>query len=167
MGLRGKVDDNVRFFLLKQLIDTFPVANIHADKTEIRPVHDRRQGGKVPCVSQLVNTYDPVFRMFLQFIINKIAPDKSGAAGHDDGHSTLHSCQIISGSLLPIIAYLRWNKTAGRISTEFPHFRYCTGTSKGVYIYALNARSKSPPRKKTEPGLRNSAVLRKKSLMRA
>ena len=40
VGLRGKIHHNVRFLLLKQLVDPFPVPDIQFDETELRILHD-------------------------------------------------------------------------------------------------------------------------------
>ena len=91
MGFSGEIDDDVRLLLLEELVDSRPVTDVHADKAEVRPVHDRRQGGQVARVGQLVDADDPVLRMPVELIIYKVTADKSGAAGHDNGHSILLS----------------------------------------------------------------------------
>lgn len=64
VGLGSKVDDDVRMFLLEQLIDTFAVRDIFLHKTEIRVVHDRSKRGQVAGIGQAVQTYDSVIRIF-------------------------------------------------------------------------------------------------------
>ena len=84
MALCGKVHHDVWVLFLKELINRFPVADIRFAEAEIRPVHDRGQGGQIPRIGQLVHADDPVLRMLLQHMEDKIAPDKSGTAGHND-----------------------------------------------------------------------------------
>ena len=92
MRFRRKVHHDVRLFFLKESVNALPVTNIHFYKAEIGPVHYRGKRGKITGVCQFINTHDPVFRMPVQFIENKIAPDKTSSAGHDNSHSFLHFC---------------------------------------------------------------------------
>ena len=94
VGLRGKIDDNIRLFLFKEFIDGSAVADVHPDEAEIGLIHDGRQRGQIARVGQLVDADDPVLRMSVELIIHKIASDKSGAAGHDNGHNTLLSLSV-------------------------------------------------------------------------
>ena len=50
-------------------------------------IHDRCQCGKIACVGQTVQTDDPVIRIFVQHMKNKIASDKAGTAGNDNSHN--------------------------------------------------------------------------------
>ena len=86
MALRREIDHDVRRLPLKQLVDQLPVADVPQHKPEVRVVHDPLQGGQVPGVGQLVQADNPIVRILLQHVKNEIGSDKSGAAGHNDGH---------------------------------------------------------------------------------
>ena len=86
MGFGREVDHHVGMFFLKKSVQGLPVADVRLYKAEIRVVHDRRQGGKVARIGQLVQADDPIVRMCPQHVENKVASDKSGAAGHNNSH---------------------------------------------------------------------------------
>ena len=86
MGFRCKVHDHIRMLFFEQTVDRFTVTDVRLHETEIRIVHYRCQRRQIACISQLVNTDDPVFRVILQHVKNKIGSNKSGAAGHDYIH---------------------------------------------------------------------------------
>ena len=94
VGLRGEIHHNVRMLLLKQLIHCLPVADVCLHKAEVRLVHHRLQRGKVSRICQLVQAHDPVIRMSLHHMENKVGADKPGAAGHDNRH--IICCSFLS-----------------------------------------------------------------------
>ena len=92
MGFRGKIHHGVRMFLIKEFVDPLPVADIKFYKAELRVIHHILQRGQVTRVCEAVHTDDPVLRMFLQHIKDKIGSDKTGAAGHNDIHQVFPPC---------------------------------------------------------------------------
>ena len=89
-----KVDHDIRMLLLEQLIDCFTVADVCFHKAEIGVIHNRCQRGQVSCISQLVQADDPVIRILLQHMENKIGTDESGTAGNNDSHLIFTSLNI-------------------------------------------------------------------------
>src|SRR5699024_8429811 len=63
------------------------VSNAFFYKTEIRIVHNRGKSRKVSCISQTVKTDDPIVRILVQHMENKVASDKSGSAGNNNSHN--------------------------------------------------------------------------------
>ena len=53
----------------------------------MRIVHNRSQGREVSCIGQAVQADDPVVRIFVQHMKNKVASDESGSAGNDNSHN--------------------------------------------------------------------------------
>ena len=84
VGLRGEVYHYVRLFLSKEAVNPLAVADIELHNSKLRIVHDRFQGGKVSRVSEAVHTDDPILRMFLEHIKDKIGTDKAGASCHNN-----------------------------------------------------------------------------------
>ena len=89
MALGGEIHHHVRVFFLKELVHALPVADVQLHEAEVGVIHDRGEGGQVARVGQLVQTHDAVVRVLAQHMEDKIASDKSGAAGNDDGHKCL------------------------------------------------------------------------------
>jgi hypothetical protein len=87
MGLSCEIDDDIRLFLFKKMIDALAVTDIHLDEAEIGAVHHWSQCGKISCVCQFVYAYEAILGMLLQLIKDKVASDKSGATGHDNIHN--------------------------------------------------------------------------------
>jgi hypothetical protein len=83
MAFSGKVDDNIRLFLRKQLINGFTVSNIALHETKTRVIDNRFQRINVAGVGQRVETYHFIFRVFIQYVVYKISADKSGATSND------------------------------------------------------------------------------------
>ena len=86
MALGGEVHHHVGVLLLKQLVNGLPVADIRLHEAEVGVVHHRSQGGQVSGIGQLVQAYDAVIGMLLEHMEHKVAADKAGAAGNDNGH---------------------------------------------------------------------------------
>jgi hypothetical protein len=86
MSLRRKIDDDIRFFLLKKTLYALTVTDIQFDKSKSRMIHNRCKGGKIACVGQLIHTDDTVFRMFLHLVKHKVASNKSSSSGHNNSH---------------------------------------------------------------------------------
>ena len=91
MALRGEVYHHIRVFLLKETVNGLPVCDVFLYEAEVRIVHDRSQGGKIARVSQAVQTDNPVIRIFFQHVENKVASDKTGAAGNNNLHNLIRS----------------------------------------------------------------------------
>ncbi len=92
MALCRKINHHIRVFFLKQLINCFPVCDALLYKTEIRAIHHWLQRGQVSGIGQAVQANDPIIRVFVQHVKNKVASDKSGSAGYDNCH--IHSPSI-------------------------------------------------------------------------
>ena len=86
MTFGGEVHHHVGMLLLKKPIHPLPVADVQLHKAEVGGIHDRSQRGQIAGIGQLVQADDPVVRVFAEHMENEIGADKSGAAGHDDGH---------------------------------------------------------------------------------
>ncbi len=94
MALCRKVDDNVRFFLLKEPLNCLTVRDGLLYKTEVRFVEDGLQGGQVSCIGQAVETDNPVLRMVFHFVEDKVGADEAGSAGDDDIHKQNPFCAL-------------------------------------------------------------------------
>ena len=86
MRFGREIDDNVRMLFLKETVHGLSVADIRFHKAEVLTVHDRRQCGQIPRVGQLVKTDDPVIRMRLHHMKNKVGTYKSGSSCHNNSH---------------------------------------------------------------------------------
>ena len=86
MALCGEVHHHVRMLFLKQVIDGPTVTDVRFHEAEVGVLHDALQRGQIAGIGQFVHTDDTIFRVPVQHIENKIAADKSGTAGDDDGH---------------------------------------------------------------------------------
>ena len=86
MAFGGEVDDDVRLFLLEQLVYSLTVADVGLDETEVRIIHHGGEGGEIARVGQLVQTHDAVIGIVLQLIKDEVGADESGATGHDNSH---------------------------------------------------------------------------------
>ena len=86
MTFGGEVHHHVGMLLLKKPVHALPVADVQLHKAEVGVIHDRSQRGQIAGIGQLVQADDPVVRVFAEHMENEIGADKSGAAGHDDGH---------------------------------------------------------------------------------
>ena len=77
MALGREVHHHIRVLLLEQFVHGLAIRDACLHKTEIRVIHDRRQGGQVACVGQAVQTDDAVVRILVQHVKDKVASDKS------------------------------------------------------------------------------------------
>ena len=82
-----EVYNHIRMFFFEQFVYSFTVCDAFFYKTEVRVVHNRSQSGQVTCISQAVQAYDPIIRVFFQHMENKVASDKSGTAGNNNIHN--------------------------------------------------------------------------------
>ena len=89
MGFCCKVDNNIRLFLLEELVHALTVADVQLDKPEIRIVHHRFQCGQISGIGQLVQTNNAIVRMCFQHMKNEVGADETGTACYDNGHSQL------------------------------------------------------------------------------
>ena len=89
MALRRKVDHHVGVLLLKELVDGLPVTDVDLAEAEIGVLHGPFQGGQVARIGQAVHAHHPVLRVSFKQIVNEVAADKAGTAGHNNGHSVL------------------------------------------------------------------------------
>ena len=86
MALRCEVDHNIGVFLLKELVDGIPVTDVDLAEAEVGVLHGRFQGGQVARIGQAVHAHHPVLRVIFQQIVNEVAADKAGTAGHEVNH---------------------------------------------------------------------------------
>ncbi len=84
MAFRREIYDHIRMLLLKEPVDSLPVCDALLHKTEISVIHDRCQSGEIACIGQAVQADDPVVRILVQHMENKVASDKACTAGDDD-----------------------------------------------------------------------------------
>ena len=109
-----KIHYDIRFFFLKQGKYRFSVTDIHLFKAEVRIFQCFLQGLQIPRIGQLIDTYNPVFRMLFKLQIYKIGSNKSGSAGHDNRHTCfltiiiiLNCCEInYIISLFPVQSFI-------------------------------------------------------------
>ena len=64
MALSCKVNNHIRMFFLKKLVNCFTVCDAFLYKTEVRVVHNRCKSGKVSCIGKTVQTDDTIVRVF-------------------------------------------------------------------------------------------------------
>ena len=86
MAFGRKVYDDVGLLLLKNAVNGLAVADVGFTKAEVVLVEDGCKGRKIARIGQLVNADDAVLGMAVHQVKNKVAADKAGAAGDDDGH---------------------------------------------------------------------------------
>ena len=86
MTLCREIDRNVGLLLFEETIDTFPVADVELTEAEIWLIHHWSECGQVPSIGKLVNANNLIIRMFGQHMEDKVASDKTGSSGNDDGH---------------------------------------------------------------------------------
>ena len=86
MRFRRKIDNNIRMFFLKQLVDCFPVANICLHETEIRVVHNGRKRRQIARIRQLVKADNPIVRVLLEHMEDEVAANKTRAASNNNRH---------------------------------------------------------------------------------
>lgn len=87
MGLGSKVHHHIRMLLFKESIHRIPVTDIHLHKPKIRLIHDRSQSGEIPSISQLIEADNPIIRILLHHVENKVRADETGTAGYDYCHN--------------------------------------------------------------------------------
>ena len=86
VALGGKVDDDVRVLGLEEVIDGLAVGDVGADECEVFVLLRSFERLEVAGIGELVKADQTVFRVVLEFVVNEVATDKTGAAGNDDGH---------------------------------------------------------------------------------
>ena len=86
MTLRGEVDHNIGFLLLKELVHRLPIADIRPHKAEVGVVHHASECGEIPRIRELIQAHDAVIGIFPEHMKDEVTADKSGTAGHDDRH---------------------------------------------------------------------------------
>ena len=86
MTFSGKIYHHIRLLCFKQFIYCFTVTDIRLYKQKFWIGHSRLQCGKIACIGKLVQTDNPIIRMGLQHMKNKIAANKSGTASNNNSH---------------------------------------------------------------------------------
>ena len=86
VAFSGKVDHDVRLFLLKEAVDRLRIGDIRANEAKARIVHDGSKGFQIAGIGQLVQTDDTVLRVMSEQVKNKVGADKACSAGNDDVH---------------------------------------------------------------------------------
>ena len=94
VAFRGKVDHDIRMFFFKESVDGLTVCDGLFYKTEIRIVHNRSQSAQIARVGQAVQADNPVLRIVLQHMKDKVASDKAGSAGNNNIHKSLPFLKI-------------------------------------------------------------------------
>ena len=72
MTFSSEVDNDIRVLFFEKLIYAFPIADVELDESEIRVVHDTLKCGQIARICQLIKTDDPVIRIFLKHVKNKV-----------------------------------------------------------------------------------------------
>ena len=88
VGFRRKVDDDLGLLFLKELLHAFSVTDVQLYKAEVRMLHYRLQCGEIARICETVHTDDPVFRVLVEHIKNKVGTDKPGSSGNNDIHDS-------------------------------------------------------------------------------
>ena len=86
MALGSKIDNDVGMLFLKKLIHRLPIADVRSDKAEIGVVNYAFERGKIPRISQFVQTHNTVFGILAQHVKDEITADKSRPACYNDCH---------------------------------------------------------------------------------
>ena len=86
MALGGEVDDDVGVLGLEEVIDGLAVGDVGADECEVFVLLRGFERLEVAGIGELVKADEAVFRVVLEFVVDEVAADKTGAAGDDDGH---------------------------------------------------------------------------------
>ena len=81
-----EVHDDVGLFLFKDAVNRLAVADVRLAETEVFFLEHGGQGREVARVSQFVNADNTVLGVFIHQVEDKVAANKAGAAGYDDGH---------------------------------------------------------------------------------
>ena len=103
MRLGRKMDNAVNVIFTEYPLNRFPIADIRLYELIVLPLVNALQVCEISGVGQLVDIYYPdVVAVFFEHVMNVIAPDKAGSAGHkicmhllnlpsQDNHSKLPS----------------------------------------------------------------------------
>ena len=87
--LGSKVNYYIRLLLFEKLINSFLIADVCLNESEIRIIHNRLECRKVTCICELIKADDPVVWMCLEHMEYEVASDKTCAACYDDVHLIL------------------------------------------------------------------------------
>jgi hypothetical protein len=82
MGLRGKVHDRVDALLPQQLLDERTVGDVAVDEAKGRLIIGHAQAGEIACIGERIEHHHTLLRMLLQPVVDEVATDESGSAGH-------------------------------------------------------------------------------------
>ena len=87
MALCRKIHNNARFLLFKECVYRITVADIRLYKAKVRLIHQRLQRRKIARIGQLVQTNQPVIRVLLCHMEQKVGANKAGTACYNDIHT--------------------------------------------------------------------------------
>ena len=93
MAFGRKVHDDIGLLLLKNAVNGLAVADVGLAEAEAVLVEDGCQSRKIARIGQLIDADDAVLGVVIHQVKNKVAADKAGAAGDDDG---LHGVLLLS-----------------------------------------------------------------------
>ena len=82
MGLRRKVNHNVRPLPLKEVKDKSSVRDIAAHKAIVLPVCDWRNALQIARIGEEIQVDDLILRIAIHFVLHKVAANKACAACH-------------------------------------------------------------------------------------
>ena len=86
MAFGREVHDDIGLLLFKDTVNGLAVADVGLAEAEIVLLKDGGQSRKIARIGQLVDADDTVLGVVIHQVKNKVATDKAGTAGDDDGH---------------------------------------------------------------------------------
>ena len=82
VGLRRKVNHNVRLLLLKEVKDKRSVRDVAAHKAVVLLVRDRRNALQIARIGEEIQVDDLILRIAIHLVLHEVAADKTCAACH-------------------------------------------------------------------------------------
>lgn len=80
MAFRGKIDYDIKLFILKQTINGIPISDIPFDELEVFQTHDWSKGFHVPGISQGIQANEFIFGIFSRHDVEIISTDESSTS---------------------------------------------------------------------------------------
>ena len=102
MGLRRKVNHNVRLLLLEKVKDKGSVRDIAAHKAVVLLVCDRRNALQIARIGQKIQVDDLVLRIVIDLILHEVAADKACATCHYYFHLSVLSAPFLLYQVLAV-----------------------------------------------------------------
>ena len=82
MTFRREIDDHIGLLLAEDRVDGLAVADAAARKVKARIIRNIEQGLIVARIRQRINAEDLRLRMRFHHVMDEVAADKTGTAGH-------------------------------------------------------------------------------------